>query len=123
MKNQEIVGIGTDIEDIERFSDLDRESRLLNRVFTPSELEYCFSKRNVRQHLAARYAGKEAVVKAISSSGRKKPPYRDIEILNDETGAPRVNLGRSDLQDLVVIISLSHSRDKALAFAVAFSKG
>lgn len=117
-----ITGIGTDIEEISRFAAMDRGSRLLKRVFTVRELEYCFSKRNAKQHLAVRFAGKEAVIKALSASGRKKPAYRDIEIINDDSGAPVVVLNREGFHDVSLMISLSHSRDMAVAFALVVSK-
>jgi|SRR3989338_62469 len=112
------LGVGTDIENVGRFRHLDRgkNSNFLDKIFTKKELDYSFSKAKPCQHLAARYAGKEAVVKALGSLGRKNINYKDIEILNDDNGIPKVNFNH-DAQ-LNIHISLSHSNDRALAFAV-----
>ena len=120
MQEFKSLGVGTDIEDIDRFKNLNRDenSNFLNKIFTEKELDYSFSKGKPYQHLAARYAGKEAVVKALSSVGKKNIDYKDIEILNEDTGIPRVSLNNNDFNGLKIKISLSHSDDKALAFAV-----
>ena len=118
MQESKNLGVGTDIEDIGRFRKLDRNknSNFLDKIFTKKELDYSFSKAKPCQHLAARYAGKEAVVKALSSIGKKYIGYKDIEILNCDNGIPIVNLNYNG--SLKVHISLSHSNDRALAFAV-----
>jgi len=118
MQESKNLGVGTDIEDVERFRKLDRDknSIFLDKIFTKKELDYSFSKAKPYQHLAARYAGKEAVVKALSSVGKQNIGYKDIEILNCDNGIPRVNLNYNS--SLKVHISLSHSNDRALAFAV-----
>lgn len=118
MQELKNLGVGTDIEDIGRFRNLDRNknSNFLDKIFTKKELDYSFSKAKPYQHLAARYAGKEAVVKALGSLGRKNINYKGIEILNDDNGIPKVNLNYNS--SLKVHISLSHSNDRALAFAV-----
>ena len=118
MQKFKSFGVGTDIEDTSRFRNLDRneDSIFLNKIFTKIELDYSFSKAKPYQHLAARYAGKEAVVKALGSLGRQGIDYRDIEILNDGKGIPKASFNQ-DAQ-LNIHISLSHSNDRALAFAV-----
>ena len=118
MQELKNLGVGTDIEDVGRFRNLDRNKNgnFLDKIFTKKELDYSFSKAKPYQHLAARYAGKEAVVKALGSLGRQGIDYKDIEILNDNNGIPKVNLNHNS--GLKVNISLSHSNDRALAFAV-----
>lgn len=118
MQELKNLGVGTDIEDVGRFRNMDRDknSNFLDKIFTKKELDYSFSKAKPYQHLAARYAGKEAVVKALGSLGRPGIDYRDIEILNDDNGIPKVNLNYN--ASLNIHISLSHSDDRALAFAV-----
>ena len=113
-------GIGTDIENIDRFRKLDyNESRaFLNKIFTENELDYCFSKETPAQHLAARFAGKEAVVKALSDVGKFNINYKEIEIINNEKGVPRVIFNNKNLINLKVNLSLSHCDDKAIAFAI-----
>ena len=117
-------GVGVDIESIERFAGLKRTRNraFLCKIFTPDELDYCYSKRIPAPHLAVRFAGKEAVIKALCSLGRPGSSYRDVEITNDENGVPVVKLTAPDFADLHVKISLSHGADKAIAFAVALGK-
>lgn len=121
MQEFKSFGVGTDIEDMNRFRNLDRNenSIFLDMIYTKRELDYSFLKAKPHQHLAARYAGKEAVVKALSSLGEQDIDYKDIEILNDVNGTPKVNFNDDRLK---IHISLSHSNDRALAFAVVFRK-
>jgi len=113
-------GIGADIESIGRFIRRDRiqHSAFLNKIFTRTEQEYCFSKGTAAAHLAARYAGKEAIVKALTSLDRVGLNYRDIEIINDKNGVPTVKINKVGFDDLRIHLSLSHCRDKAIAFAI-----
>lgn len=113
-------GIGADIESIDRFIRRDRiqHSAFLNKIFTRTEQEYCFSKETAAAHLAARYAGKEAIVKALTSLDRVRLNYRDIEIINDRNGVPTVKINKVGFDDLRIRLSLSHCRDKAIAFAI-----
>lgn len=112
--------IGTDIEDISRFRllDLKKDRLFLNKIFTRKELDYCFSKKNTAQHLAARFAAKEAVIKAINSLRKTNLQYYNIEIINNEAGMPIINLKQSEYKNLKATISLSHCRDKAIAFVL-----
>jgi len=119
MQQTENFGIGTDIESIDRFRKLDlkADNVFLNKVFTNNELDYCFSKKEPASHLSARYAGKEAVIKALSSIGKENLDYKNVEIFKNEEGVPMVRIN-GDNDDLKVYISLSHCEDKAIAFAI-----
>ena len=110
--------VGVDIEDIERFVklDMEKDKSFFNRLYTQREMEYCLSKSNPYPHLAVRFAGKEAVIKLISGFGEKVNPG-EIEILNDANGAPVVNINNERFNNIKVTISLSHCKDKAIAFA------
>ena len=114
------LAIGTDIEEIERFEgkNLDSDKKFLERIFTPNELEYCFSKSNPAQHLCARYCAKEAVVKAISLYGIKDTYYSDIEVLNCENGTPLCKINK--YPDIEIKISLSHSKKYATANVLCY---
>ena len=114
------LGIGTDIENIERFKKLDRanDCLFLAKIFSMNELNYCFSKENAAPHLAARFAAKEAVTKALNSIYETVPSYNEIEILNKENGVPFVKIHDDGFHGINVHISLSHCKDKALAFAI-----
>lgn len=118
--------IGIDIIEIDRIKELldgDHEDRFLKRVYTPKEIEYCTVEHSFKYNsLAARYAAKEAVSKALGT-GVGDISWTDIEIVNDDKGKPMINLYNkakklADSQNIKEIhISLSHS--KTLAFASA----
>ncbi len=115
-------GIGCDIEEINRFYlDKTTDEKFLNRIFTPAELDYCYSFQNPAPHLACRFCAKEAVVKAFGSIGEKSPEYRCIEIGNYPDGVPFVTiLGTGDdrrSKRFGIRVSLSHSETMAMAVA------
>lgn len=116
--NDLTFGIGTDIEGTNRFKDCGKKSHFLSKIFTENELDYCFSKEEASTHLAARFAGKEAVIKAFSSIGVKDIFFKDVEILNEKDGIPYVKLNKDDKVNIK--ISLSHSKEFAVAFAIVF---
>lgn len=117
----ENTGIGVDIEDISRFKGLtvEKDARFLDKIFTEKEKGYCFCRARPEQHLAVRFAGKEAVIKALSSLDIKGPVYRDIEIINDRKGTPAVSILKDGYEGLRILISLSHSEESAVAFVIA----
>jgi len=114
-----ILGIGVDIENVKRFRGLDIKSdgRFLNKIYTKSELQYCFSRQNPAQHLAVRFAGKEAAIKALAGIGSKVVPVKDIQILNANNGSPAVKMPKA-FANVHIHISLSHCQDKAIAFVI-----
>ncbi|QYZ78959.1 holo-[acyl-carrier-protein] synthase [Methanofollis formosanus] len=114
-------GIGTDVVLISRFEGKtpERDRRFLERVFTEKEIAYCFSKEHPAPHLAARFAGKEAVTKALSSMGIDGIAMNEIEITNGPSGVPSVTLICRDASMVTVLVSLSHDGDIALACALA----
>ncbi len=115
------VSIGIDCEDIARFNDLMDREAFMKKVFTAGEIDYCMKKQNPAQHFAARFAGKEAIVKALSSAG-KKISIKQIEIVNDDSGAPVVNLHTEGLGSIEVKLSLSHCENTAVASAIVLEK-
>lgn len=121
-----IKGIGTDIIEINRIKQaMERRERFLTRVFTPMEVDYCLAQGNPAASLAARFAAKEAVFKALGpvQSGGS---WQEIEIVVDEKGRPVVRLqgklAKQACGDGVsgVMISLSHEREYAIAFAIVY---
>jgi holo-[acyl-carrier protein] synthase len=94
--------------------------RFLDRIFTPAEIAYC---RDRAPNLAARFAAKEATMKALGT-GVRGVGWKDIEVVRQESGAPSIELhGRAKqraqrLGVQEVAISLSHSRDYAVASVV-----
>jgi len=118
------LGIGVDIEEIERFQGLapEKDARFLNRLFTPGEIEYCFAGSSPAQHLAARFCGKEAVIKALNCLKTPVPAYRDIEIANGPSGMPFIKVKGDSFGHIDFLISLSHCAQTAIAFVIACSK-
>ena len=116
--------VGTDIEPIQRFRKFKKgkDKKFLMNTFSNKELDYCFSKQNCASHLAARFTGKEAVIKVLNSFGKSVVKYSDIEILNNKDGAPFVKLNHDGYKNLKIKISISHSEDYAIAFAMALVK-
>jgi holo-[acyl-carrier protein] synthase len=110
-------GVGIDLIEIERLERaLQRHPRLSARIFTEAEREYAASRRRPGRHLAARFAAKEAVVKALGVSGGFG--LREVEVLSGEP--PNVRLsGRlaEAAAGSTVDISLTHSKDFAAAVA------
>ena len=113
---------GVDIIEIPRIQRVFGEygQRFLNRIYTPAEIEYC---RGRAPNLAARFAAKEATMKALGT-GVRGVGWRDIEVVRAPSGAPGIRLhGRAKrraerlgLQE--ICISLSHSREYAVAVVV-----
>lgn len=92
-----IAGIGTDVVDIERMKhSVDQYSnRLLERLFTLNERNYCLKKLNPSPHLAGRFAAKEAFFKALGTGLREGMSWQDLEICKTEMGAPFFHLTES----------------------------
>ena len=118
------IKTGTDIIEISRIkkSIADTDRNFIERGCTPEERGYCQKKNTQKyQHYAARFAGKEAVFKAISCKLENKfeISWQDIEILNDNTGRPYVKILNSNLNNITNIdISLSHCKEYAIANVV-----
>ena len=119
------IKTGVDIIEIERVKNSieNTDGKFSERVFTQNEIEYCESK-NVQkyQHYAARFAAKEAVLKAISQLLENKfdIEWKQIEILNDENGRPCVNLLKEGINITDIDISISHCKTYAVASVVLF---
>ena len=117
------IRTGIDIIEIERIKQSieDTNGKFCERVYTEKEIQYCESK-NVQkyQHYAARFAAKEAVLKAISQLLESKfdIEWKEIEILNDESGRPYVNILKKDVNINDIDISISHCKTYAVASVV-----
>lgn len=109
---------GCDIEDVNRFENCD--SSFLNLVFTKKELDYCLSRKRSKQHLAARFCAKESIIKAFGSAGLENS-FQNIEILNEENGAPKVIL-KNNIEELSISLSMSHCKNYATASVVVCKK-
>jgi holo-[acyl-carrier protein] synthase len=88
-----IFGIGTDMIRVDRIEKLVEEGRpYLETIFTEREMDYCETRARKSEHYAARYAAKEALLKALGSGWRDGLAFSDIEIVNDKLGKPQVIL-------------------------------
>jgi len=125
-----IIGIGTDICDIRRIAQSIEKfgDRFKARIFTDLEREYCESKSGPAAYYAKRFAAKEAVAKALAGPRTKSLSWQDVEVVNDPSGRPTVNLRRGALRRMKsrlpsnhtgeVFLSLSDDFPYAQAFAV-----
>ncbi len=122
-----VIGNGIDIVECERIKSLiDRHGqRFLERIFTEAELKYCLNRKRKWEHLAGRFAAKEAILKVIGTGWRDKISWRDMEIVNDSAGKPEVKLtGRTaeianQLGIKKILLSISHTETYAIASAIA----
>ena len=115
--------IGTDIVEVDRINKLLLKSGELfkNKVFTTLEQNYCDSKSSPSIHYAGRFAAKESIIKAVKSSGYKNPiPFKDIEILPSDSGAPIVDL--HFVLEGECKVSISHTESHATASALYIQK-
>ena len=109
----QIINIGTDIEEVRRFEKLDK--KVLARLFTKEELAYCLKSKNYAQHLAVRFAAKEAAFKALPFD---KIALKKIEVLRKPCQKPQLFIHDKRAKDLIFKLSLSHTKTSALAFVI-----
>ena len=115
--------VGVDLVEIHRIREtIERwDGRFAKKIFTPGEIEYCEGRKGRYQSYAARFAAKEALLKAIGTGMVGGIRWKDMEILEDEESKPRVRLeGR--VKELIgnreVLLSLSHTGNMAIAFVI-----
>jgi len=118
-----IISIGIDIIEVYRIREtISRTTRFTERVFTKRERDYCETKGAASaQSYAARFAAKEAFLKALKTGWRGKITWHDIEICSDETGVPSLEIkgeAKNILENLganKIHLSLSHTTEHAVA--------
>jgi holo-[acyl-carrier protein] synthase len=113
----QIINIGADIEEVSRIKRLNKKT--LERLFTLGELNCCLPKKKFAEHLAARFAAKEAVFKALPFDG---VALKKIEIIKDKTGKPQVLVHDARAKNISFKVSLSHTKKYATAFVIAYKK-
>ena len=124
-------GVGTDIVAVDRIALLirDRGAAFLTRWYTAREIDYCCGKAVPSRHFAARFAAKEAVVKALPMVWDGPLPWGSIEIVNDPRGVPSVRLSGSFAEAAAragagdITVSLSHCDEYAVATAFVAGTG
>ena len=121
-----IVGMGTDLAEVARIAQSVARfgDRFLNRVYTPRERVYALSKANSAERFAARFAAKEAGMKAIGTGWRRGVRWQDFEVINERSGKPTLQLDgvarqiASELGVRAVHLSLTHTKEMALAVVI-----
>ena len=122
-----VLGLGTDLietrrvqESIDRFGE-----RFLERIYTAGEIAYCTRKKNAAESFAARFAAKEAGAKALGTGISRGVSWKEFEVKREVSGRPSLHLsGRAaELAGVMGVkkiqLSLTHSRDLAMAVVVA----
>lgn len=119
-----IKGTGIDIVEISRIQKSLNNKKFINRIFTQQEQAYCNSRNILRaSSYAARFAAKEAVVKAFGT-GMRGGSWQDIEVVVDDSGAPHIKLhgyfsySATKRKIYNIFLSLSHSKEYAIAQAI-----
>ncbi len=122
-----VLGIGTDIIECVRIAKMiEKHGEIfLNRVYTRNEISYCSCRKSSNQHYAGRWAAKEAVLKTLGTGWAHGIQWTDVEVVNEIGGRPRIELAgqaRIISQQLgirEILISISHCRSYAIAYATA----
>lgn len=118
-----IIGIGTDIIEIKRIEKaMKRTNTFIEKLFTQREIEYFKSKGFKENTIAGNFAAKEAISKALGT-GFRGFGLKDIEVLRDKLGKPTVHFSDkiyeiSDVKKFNIYVSISHSQENAIAYAV-----
>ena len=115
--------LGTDLIQVKRIRKalIRWGERFLNRVFTPEEIKYCRKKKLPEISLAARFAAKEAAMKALGTGLSQEVSWKDFEVTRTPRGKPEMRLSekiKKRYGNKKILISLTHTQDYALAVAL-----
>lgn len=117
-----VYGIGIDMIEVTRIEkQVSAGPRFVERIFTSREVDYCERKKNKAQNYAARFAAKEAFLKAVGTGWRKGLAFKEIEVINDELGKPEIVLyGKAkkfaeERKIVNIQVSLTHLKETASA--------
>jgi len=120
-----IFGIGTDLIEVERVAEkMEKKQGFKELVFSADEIIYCEARTYKYEHYAARFAAKEAFLKAIGTGWRNGTAFNEIEIYNDDEGKPEIRfhgLTATTIADLKlgkIFVSLSHLKTMACAMVI-----
>ncbi len=120
-----IAGIGIDMIEVERVAEkIGKNNGFRELVFSPDEMLYCEAKTNKFEHYAARFAAKEAFLKAAGTGWINELNLFEIEIVNDESGKPSIHLSGYTANAIEVkrftriSVSLSHLKNIASAIVI-----
>ena len=116
-----ILGVGIDLISVSKIAESVKSESFRRKIFTQAEIESCESVANSKECYAGKFAAKEAFMKAIGKGIRQEVWYLQIEVLNQETGAPYIHVNGeaqrtlSDLKAERVLVSISHTEGMAVA--------
>ncbi len=119
-----IIGLGTDIAEVERIAKSIENIAFKEKVFSKTEIAYCETKTNKAENYAARFAAKEAFFKALGTGWRGAMAFNEVEVVNDELGKPTINLLGEAINILkernitIIHISLSHTKTMAMVTVI-----
>ncbi len=116
-----VLGIGLDVVEVERFgSALERwGERLTAKLFTEEEAAYCMGRRRPEEHMAARFAAKISLFKALG----RRLPYRDVEVCSDEGGRPFFRVSGPLIgKDRLLALTITHGGGLAVAETILEEK-
>jgi holo-[acyl-carrier protein] synthase len=119
-----IFGIGIDNIEVDRVRKQLEKNGFKEKIFSPAEIEYCDARKNYAERYAARFAAKEAFLKAIGTGWRGGLAFNEIEVLNDKLGKPVLKLygkvkafvEENGLENIHV--SLTHLKNYASAIVI-----
>lgn len=116
-----VIGTGVDIIEVSRLRKAVEKwgKDFLERIFTEIELKNAKTRTSIYQHLAGRFAAKEAIFKALNS---KEISWKDLQILNDSDGRPYCEILNHKNKKIGIHVSISHVKNYAVANAVATKK-
>lgn len=122
-----IAGIGIDLVEIDRIERMIEKygDAFLTKVFTPEEIGFCSARAKPAQHYAARFAAKEAALKALGTGVQKQSGFKDVMVERAEQEAPNLTLKRGaqrradELGVKMMHVSLTHTDRYAAAYVVA----
>ncbi len=120
-----VYGTGTDIIEVSRVGGLvSKGERFTLKVFTAAEIAYCESKRFSHQHYAARFAAKEAFMKALGTGWAQGISFNQVEVVHDAAGKPEIRLSGVAEQLAAekgiqrIFLSVSHLKEYAIAIVI-----
>jgi holo-[acyl-carrier protein] synthase len=126
-----IIGIGTDLAEVARIRRSAEQygDRFLRRIYTERERNYALTKANWAERLAARFAAKEAGMKAIGTGWNRGVGWQDLEIVNEPSGRPTLSLHGAaeriagELGVVRISLSMTHTKDTAMALVILEGTG
>ncbi len=120
-----VVGLGVDIVEVDRIRRaLENQPKMVRKVFTKQEAEYCTARKNRYQHFAGRFAAKEAALKALGTGWAEGIRWRDVEVSALPSGQPRLHFhGRAaevfeSLDADTSLLTITHARGYAVAVVI-----